>query len=715
MKKIIFMIIVLMCLSLFITGDEGMWLLTQIKNLDLHQKGLKIDLAKIYDPSNPSIVNAIVQLGGGTAELVSPNGLLLTNHHVAFGAVQGASARLKETDLIASGFLAKTYEEEIEAPGYSAQVLQSMEDVTAKFTRFDKIADIEKRQKEIDREIKQMTNQIEKGKTDIVAEIVAMYEGKQYIQFVHKRFDDIRVVYVPPASVGNYGGEIDNWMWPRHCADFSFMRVYMAPDGSGRKYNKENVPYKSKYWLKASNDSIKEGDFTFIIGYPGNTTRYRNSDSVEYNFSFQYPTNIKLFGEIITLLESFEKDSIEAKMKVANLIKGLANTMKNMQGKVDGMKSSNFLQKKLDFEKDMMAFLQKDAKLMQKYGTIFDETKKLYDKQKQIRERDNILGLFGGLSGNMISIAQNIYYTVKEREKPLKDRDPYFSEQDIERTVSRLEYVYLSYYEPADKALFKKSLTAAAQLPENTPIKGLAPILNDKTKTIDQYINEAYKNSKLNDVELAKSLFKKSSKELDALNDPFLILAKNLYPENEESKKTNEEFMARISDLRKKYIDAIYAWKGSSLYPDANSTIRFTYGDVAGYSPRDAVSYNYITTLKGVMEKETGEDPFIVPAALKELYQKKDYGIWKDATLNDVPVAFTHKCDITGGNSGSPVMNAKGELIGIAFDGNYEAMTGDWQYDEKLQRTISVDIRYVLFITEKLSNANFILKEMGIQ
>jgi len=280
--------------------------------------------------------------------------------------------------------------------------------------------------------------------------------------------------------------------------------------------------------------------------------------------------------------------------------------------------------------------------------------------------------------------------------------------------MNNLHYQYASYYLPFDKALLTRTLKMIKDLPENQRITSLDYIFND-SKSIEEFVDEAYASSKLNDLEYAKSLYTKSPAELEALNDPFVKISAAIFPLTEKNAEIYNRFAANVTDLRKQYIDALYEWKGSEFYPDANRTMRFTSGNVKGYMPTDAVWYFPFTTLKGVMQKDTGKEPFDVPAKLKELYRYKDYGIWADPELNDVPVAFLHQCDITGGNSGSPVMNAKGELIGVAFDGNYEAMISDWQYDAELQRTISVDIRYVMFITQKFANAGFILDEMGVK
>ncbi|MDY0297875.1 MAG: S46 family peptidase [Acidobacteriota bacterium] len=713
MKKAIVLLLALSCVGISLQAEEGMWLLDQLQRLDLAKKGFDITAAEIYTPDKPSLVNCLVLGFGGTSEIVSPNGLVLTNHHVAFGAVQRAST--KGVDLITNGFLANDLSEEIEAPGYSAEVFQYMKDVTDQFTRFHRIRDLVKRHKAIRRHQQRMKEDIEKGHGDLTARIASMYEGGKYYLFVHKRYDDVRVVYVPPQAIGNYGGDVDNWMWPRHTGDFSFMRIYSAPDGSGRKYHKDNIPLKTGNWIRLSRSHLKEGDQTFILGYPGSTTRYRTSHAVDENLNHNYPDRIKLFQEVITLLESFEKDSLIAKMKVAGMIKGLNNVMKNYQGKIADMKRIDFLARKRQQEKELAAFINKDQKRQARYGNILDRIGALYAQKAETRDYEDAFMLSRMLGGTLLGLGTQVYNLAEERAKPEKERNPSFSEKEIERSVSRLHFMLMSYYEPSDKALLTLALEKAAALPRGNRIRGLESVLDKGKEGINAFVEQAYKETRLKDVEFVKSLFARgmTAAKLKALNDPFINLAADLYPESEALRIRNEKFNAEISQLRKQYIEVLADWKGGMLYPDANRTLRFTYGKVAGYKARDAVYYKPFTTLAGVIEKHTGKAPFDAPDTLQALYQARDFGRWQDPVLGNVPVAFIHGCDITGGNSGSPVLNARGEMIGIAFDGNWEAMNGDWQYDNEKQRTISVDIRYVLFVTEKIGKAAHILKELG--
>ena len=695
-------------------AQEGMWLLSQMNQLDLAKKGLMIPVTDIYNPGKPGISSAVVQLGGGSASFVSPEGLLVTNHHVAYRALQRSSS--VSSDYLTNGFLAKTKAEEIKAPGYSARMLLEMKDVTADVLKVAQgITNPTEKDKKITAYIVDVYEKAKKENEDIEASIVQMYNGKQYILFTSKVFKDIRIVYSPPLSIGNYGGETDNWMWPRHTGDFSFMRVYVSKDGKGTEFSADNVPYKPAKWLKVATEPIKDGDFNFIVGFPGSTTRYRSSTSVHWNQEYNYPFSIRNYKEIIALAEEVTKNDPEGKLKVASQIKGLANVMKNYEGKLAGMKKTNFLEKKLEFEKEFLKWANSNPATKKKYGDILAKEKEQYvTLLSKTKDRDDVFGVFQGLAGTELSVASQIYNIVKELSKPEAERQPGYDETTLEYFIKNLQYTYADAYEPADRALTLRALKMADALPADQRITGIEYILNNKSVSLEQFVNDAFKDSKLKNIEFARELCKKTVAELEALNDPFMQMTVKMYPMSEEIRKTNEVFSSNVVALRKEYLDALYEWKGKTLYPDANGTIRFTWGKVKGYRPADAVWYDPFTTLEGVIEKNTGIEPFNAPAGLVELYKKRDFGKWMDPKMKDVPLAFLNQCDITGGNSGSPVLNAKGEIIGVAFDGNYESMISDWQYDYALQRCISVEMRYVLFITEKYGKAGFLLDEMGV-
>jgi len=693
-------------------ADEGMWRLDQLDQLNLKADGLQIDVSSIYNPDGPDLTDAIVNLGGASAELVSPDGLLLTNHHVAFGAVQRVSTR--GIDYLTEGFLAKTREDEIPAPGYTARILREMRDVTNEvLDGTTGISDPLKLQHAVQRKIKEMREALEKESSDVDVTIASMYDGLQYILFRYQRFDDVRMVFIPPQAIGNYGGEIDNWMWPRHTGDFSFLRIYMAPDGHGAKYAKENIPYKTDTWLKVATAPLKDGDFTFIMGYPGRTTRYKTSYAVDYYEKYYYPRVVEKYTRALTMLDSLAKISPQLAIKTAGTGKGLANTMKNNQGNLDGMKKYQLADQKLRFEEKLQAFISSDKKLSKAYASLFRNIEQAYQDDIAGFERRAVLNNLNNLAGLLVSVANSVYRTVSERSKPEGERDPSFSESDTRRFSQRLMTRYTNFDVEIDSRMLRHILQDASLLAADQRIKGLEYIFRDFT-SIDDFIHKAFATTKLNDAEFAKSLYTKSKAEIDEIDDPFIILAKNLYAEMDEQRKSENVKDAQLSDLHRNYIQLLKLFQKTPLYADANSTLRFTYGYVKGYKPQDAVWFKPFTTFKGVIEKDQGLVPFNVPEKLKDIYKTKDFGRWVDPGFHEVPVAFTHSCDITGGNSGSPVLNARGELIGIAFDGNYEWLTCNWQYNDDLQRTISVDIRYVLFITEKFAGATHLLMEMGI-
>ncbi|MEE9573075.1 MAG: S46 family peptidase, partial [Candidatus Neomarinimicrobiota bacterium] len=623
----------------FALADEGMWTMDQIDKLDLQKKGLKIPLEEVYNSDGNSLFDAIVRLGGGTSEFVSPNGLILTNHHVAYGAVQRASTQ--GTDYLTNGFLANSFEEEIQASGTSAMKVEEIRDVTDEvLAAGKKIKNLVKRQKAIDTKIQDMTDAIEKGKVDVTARIHSMYEGQQYLLYVYKRFDDVRIVYMPPLAIGNYGADIDNWMWPRHTGDFAFARVYVSPDGVGRKYNEDNVPYHPKKWLKISTRDLDEGDFTMIMGFPGKTSRYRTSHDVKYYRKLFYPDWLDRAGDVIDILEKAGEDSPKAAMAIAGMRKSIANYQKKRNGVIAAMDRYEFLKNTLENEKEFQEFVNSNRKIKKKYGKVLNDIGDLYDDKITYKKHEDLLGSFGDYAGTIPRVIKYLYYNIKEREKPNSERDPKFSEKDVTREVERFHYKYMGYYEPAQKELLKYFLEKSTKLPINGRVKGIDRLLVKTNLSPSEFVDFAFENTKLANVDYVKSLYKLSSAEIEKLNDPFIDLVVAMYPENELLRKREEKFNANITALRKKYMEALQLMSDKAVYPDANSSFRFTYGDVEGYKPRDAVQYAPFTTLGGAIEKDTGERPFDMPVKLTELFEARDYGKWIDPDLGDMPIAF---------------------------------------------------------------------------
>jgi hypothetical protein len=519
--------------------------------------------------------------------------------------------------------------------------------------------------------------------------------------------------------VGEYGGDIDNWMWPRHTGDFSFMRAYVGPDGKPAEFSDKNVPYKPKNYLKISLDGVKENDFTMIMGYPGNTLRYRDSYSVDVWQNEQYPAQIDANETSIKALEELAGEDRELQIKYAAQIKGLNNNLKYTQGMMEGLKRTRLLEKKRKQESEFTKFLKANPELDKKYGQVLPEIAKVYADLWTYNKKQLMLGNLLG-SSPLLGGANYMYRWSIEKQKAEKDREQGFSDRQVERTKKRVAAQRDLIDIPADKKLLTIVMDKAADLPEGQKIAAIEKILGNKTgaerkDAAKKFVEEMFARTIFADFDKALELYDKSEAEIKAINDPLIQFAAELEKENKEIQDKYDAFVGAVLKLRPQWIQGLSEWKKGNLYPDANGTIRFTYGYVKGYSPRDAVKYHWITGLNGVIEKDTGEEPFDNPKELTELFYKKEFGRYLDKTINTVPVNFLHTTDITGGNSGSPVLNGKGEVIGLAFDGDYEAMTSDFIYDPDLTRTISVDIRYVLFITEKFGKAANVMKELEIQ
>ncbi|MEW5805742.1 MAG: S46 family peptidase [Acidobacteriota bacterium] len=707
----------LLLLIIKIKADEGMYLLDQIDpNMmeKMKKMGLKLSQEEIYNPQGTSLAHAVVS-PGATASFVSPNGLILTNHHVAFGAVQRIST--PEQNYIEMGYLAKTLEEEIPAPGYQVFVLQSIEDVTGQIlseiregmSDYDRYMAIEKKTKEIIKKAEEKGGGLE-------CDVSSMNYGMKYYLFTFLKIRDIRVVYIPARAIGEYGGEIDNWMWPRHTGDFSFLRAYVGPDGKPADHSKSNVPYKPKSYLKISARGISEGDFTMIMGFPGRTARHQTSFAVENDQTHRYPFQIQMAGDLIRILEEFAQKDEEAAVKLSGYIKGLYNTLKNNQGMLEGLVKTGLLEKKRAEEMDFLEFLKNHPEMEMKYGQVLPQLETLYREYLKNRQKSSVMGWMGrGLLGNALSINK---WSI-EREKKDMDREPGYQERDLPDSELWLNVAQKSLVPEADRKVLEYFLKKALALPPDQKIVAVERMLNQnpelsQEQAIAKFLDRIYAGTMLGSAEERVKMLHMKREELLKLHDPFIEFADEMEKEREIQRKKEKAFSGAVSKLMPLYLEGVEAWIKQPLYPDANGTIRFNFGQVKGYSPKDAVSYRYITSLTGVIEKNTGVDPFDCPEKLIDVYKAKDFGSWVDKNINDVPVDFLTSNDSTGGNSGSPVLNGRGELVGILFDGIYESMYSDYHFDPELTRSIHVDIRYVLFCLDKLDKALNILNELTI-
>jgi len=712
MKKLWILLPVVLVVTSSALAKEGMWLMTQLGDLDLAGQGIEVSAEQIYSPGKTCLLDAVVNMGGASGAFVSPQGLILTNHHVAYGAIQRLSTKGK--NYLAEGFVAKSMANELPAPGAYARIITEIRDVTDEVLAAGaKIKDPYERHRAIRKKMSEIEDAERAKGEDVDATVAELYDGLLYHLYVFKRLNDIRIVLAPPESIGNYGSEIDNWMWPRHTGDFTYMRAYVSPDGVGREYSVDNVPYHPKKWLTISTRDLDEGDMTFILGFPGRTNRYATHFDVDYYLNNQYPYTIATDQKLIDIIEGACDTSEVSKIKAAGRTRWIYNGMKNNKGVIRGMQAENFLAEKTAFDNDLQAFVSANRKLRKKYGNVLEEIGKIYEERRATLARERMFTLFGRYGSMPLSRAISVYETAREREKPADERRPDWSENQVERMKRYARFGFMNVYEPFERALLRYQLQSANELPGDQRIKAVDKLIADKG-SVDAAVDYLFDGTRMMNRSFVMPLFDSTSAAIEAIDDPMLRFAIALYPEQEASHQQEERRKALQNELDRQYIEMISA-KDGLPYPDATGTVRFTLGKVEGYSPRDAVVYKPFTTLTGVIEKNTGKVPFNMPPELGVLEKERDFGIWEDPDLNDVPVAFTHVLDITGGNSGSPAFNSKGEMIGIAFDGNFEALLGDWKFQPKINRTISVDIRYVMFITEKFDHAQWLLDEMGVK
>ena len=708
MRKISFLLVALLLLgTTTLRADEGMWLLPLIEKLnmkDMKKAGLKLTAEDIYSINKSSLKDAIVIFGRGcTGEIVSDQGLVLTNHHCGYGTIQQHST--VEHDYLKDGFWAKTKELEIPSPGLTVTFLERIEDVTAKFNAVLTTSMSESdRAKAIADLSKKLSDEVTKGKF-IRGQVTPMYGGNQFYLFVYKTYTDVRLVGTPPESIGKFGADTDNWMWPRHTGDFSVFRVYADKDGNPADYSANNVPLKPKKFLNVSLKGVNKGDYTMIMGHPGRTNRYMTSWEINEVLSISNPNRIKIRGirQDIWMKDMQANDTI--RIQYASKYAGSSNYWKNSIGMSRGLKRLKVHDKKEAQEAAFTSWVNQSPERVATYGNALALIKEAVEGRNEYNSAIQYLGeSIRGIEvvGAASRYAPSLLKAVEAKE-------------DLSKIKEATDDFYKDYNESLDKkvalamfTLYKKDVPAKFQ-----PTL-YADIESKYNNNIEAYVNDLYANSIFANKKAFNAFL--ANPTADAIkNDPVYKAAQSINAIQREIVEKITPFNEKFGKGQRLYIAGLLEMdKDKPHYPDANFTMRLTYGNVLDYIPADAVHYDYFTALDGVMEKE---DPtnweFVVPAKLKELYNAKDFGRY--AMKNGkMPVAFLSTNDITGGNSGSPIMNAKGELIGLAFDGNWEAMSGDIAFEPQLQRTINVDIRYVLFIMDKFAGAKHLVDEMNI-
>jgi hypothetical protein len=705
-----------------VLGDEGMFLpdtLSQFPLAKLKQRGLKIPITDIYNPAGPSIKDAVVRVnfgsGYGTGEFVSAEGLVLTNHHVAFDGLVGASDTGKDYGTM--GYVAKNRSEELPLTGYSITMTQDLKDVTA-----DVLAGVSDATPPAERaaSIQSKSSALEtansKPADGVSARVMAMNEGLTYYLFVTQVLRDVRVVYAPPKNIGFFGGDPDNFEWPRHVGDFTFLRAYAAPDGKPSDYAASNVPYKPKKFLSLSMGGVKDNEFVMVMGYPGSTRRYRESYSVAYNQDVYIPFSVEMQQKQIEVLTIMGRSNPSLRVKLQSVIFSISNELKNNDGSVLAMRRAGIVDQKRAQEAAFTKWLSENPERQKKYGEVLPSLAKAYEELQKSQPRDRIVQEMASVS-DIFEIAGFISTFAASKEKPEAERNPNLA-LIAARARAALPEILAGRNTTLEREMLTFFLRKAAELPASQKIDAIEKrfgSLKDEARirAEEDFAGAIVDSKNLSTPEALAALFDKTSAQLKEMNEPLIDFSAEIAALFAESQPRTRSFNAVVAKWRPLLIHGMTEMRGGKPYPDANATLRFTYGDVKGYVPKDAAVYQPFTHLSGVVEKDTGSDPFDVPAKLKQLYRARDFGQYAEGA--DVPVNFISTTDIIGGNSGSPILNGRGEQIGIVFDGNYEGLGNDFFYDPPKNRTISVDIRYVLFLTDKFGGAGYLLQEMDIK
>ena len=711
MKKLFATLLMAVLFTPQMMADEGMWLLQLMRQQNLEdqmrKQGLRISADAIYSPDAPSLKDAIGIFGGGcTGEVISPKGLVITNHHCGFSFIQQLST--VEHNYLHNGFWSQSYEEELPCEDIAFTFVVKITDVTDEVNKQVKEGKITEEQTFDRRVLNNIGLQLFKadnieGKEYMYPQLLPYFEGNKFYLVYYKKYTDVRLVATPPNSIGKFGGETDNWMWPRHTGDFSVFRIYADKNGNPAAYSKDNVPLNTPKYLNVALTGFEDGDFAMIMGFPGSTSRYLTGEEVKQRMFQENEPRIAMRDVTLKIIREEMAKSEDIAIKYANKQARISNYWKNSIGMNKAIVDNKVVETKLAEEAEFKAWAQKNGK-----SEYVDVVEKINACVEEMNRTQYLTTVTSELIMNVEFIYRNL---AKENGKLLE------KPETLEETMKNI-YNWLhdrDYNHDIDRRIAKEVLPLYFELTKPEERNDYLNEVYAKYKgNLEKYIDHVYENSILaNEANLKKFLKKPTLKKFE--KDPAVLLRTAVFESYRELSAKNAEFAQVMNPLHKTYLKGLMEKaNGAPVYPDANFTMRLTYGNVKSYQPKDGVTFNYYTTLKGVMEKEDpNNSEFIVPARLKELYEAKDYGRYAMAN-GEMPVAFLTTNDITGGNSGSGILNADGELIGLAFDGNWESLSGDINFDDNLQRCINVDIRYVLFVIEKLGNCKRLIDEMTI-
>ncbi|MCK7459850.1 S46 family peptidase [Idiomarina aminovorans] len=718
MKKLI---LALSMVSCFAAADEGMWMPKQLPEIadKLKAAGLTIDPNDISKLTEFPAA-AIVSLGGCSASFVSPQGLVATNHHCAYNSIAHNST--PENDLLANGFLAKDLSEEVQAaPGSRIFVTKAVNEVT------NKVIDA----KAAKLNGKARLDAIEANEKALVAEceedeghrcyVAAYYGSLEYYLIKQLEIKDVRLVHAPASGVGKFGGDTDNWMWPRHTGDYSFLRAYVSPEGESADYSEDNVPYEPDYHLTIASEGLEEGDFVMALGYPGRTNRHRLPSEVKETFEWSYPKTVEQFRDSLEIIARETADDKDAELKYASRVAGLNNYLKNRQGMLDSFANSDLLKRKQQEHKELTAWVNSDRTKKALYADGLNAIDTLLQQSHAKSRADYLLN---NATPRLLSVARAVHRLAQEGTKPDAERKAGYQERDIPRFESYLAGMDRNFDAKVEKALDLHNLSSYMAQPKSGRDAAFDKALGLRDgmskDELSALIDRWYENTSLLERDNRMALLEFDPEQFEQSEDRFVKAAVALYPSDLEDEKKSEELSGNIQQAYADYMRAKIAFmqsKGEAVYPDANSTLRITYGNVAGraHGTEDGNAWAPFTTLRGVTEKATGEGEFNAPEEQLKAIESGDFGPYEKAELDSVPVNYLATLDITGGNSGSAVLNHKAEFVGLAFDGTLDSIISDWDFNLENTRSIQVDTRYMLWQMEYVDHADNLLKELGVK
>jgi hypothetical protein len=703
-----------MALALEAKADEGMWLPSQLPSIakNLKDAGFKGDPASLADLTRPPL-SAVVRVGGGTGSFVSADGLLITNHHVAFGVIQYNSR--PDRDLITDGYVAADRAAELPAnPDYRLRVTVGFDKVTDRILAQARGKTGRAYYDAVDAASKALVAECEK-EDGIRCSVANMFYGRDFYLVKQLELRDLRLVYAPPRAIGNYGDEVDNFVWPRHAGDFTVLRAYVGPDGKPADYSPDNKPYHPPAHLTLAREGVTEGDFVMLAGYPGITYRHRTAAEFADQIEWRLPTSVAVLKALQDVIEQQGKANKDAAIRYASQLQSLKNGIKRFSGELEGLQRSHAVVTRQQDEAAMLQWLagQPDAATLRPQ---IDQAMALIAQGKDVRDRDLLLGLLASQT-QLMRGAINVDRLSVERPKADAQRESGYQARDEELIASQLKQIQRRYDPAVEKALVTSLMTRYQALPASQRLPEVDAVFGRTPAELAKALDRIYAATRFSDEAERTRLLAASPAEVAASQDALLVAARTLRPallRIEDERKAREGDLLR---LRPAYMQALIAYRekqGKAVYPDANSTLRVSFGKVTPLVARDAVMYAPVTTVQGIVEKNTGQQPFDAPKPLLDAIAKGDFAGYADPKTGAMPVDFLSNLDTTGGNSGSPVLNARGELVGLNFDSNWEAVSASWMYDPRYKRAIHVDMRYIRWLMDKVYPAPALLKELGV-